>query len=262
MWRRVSQAAVSAAGEPQARPLPARAPAGRPAAPGSTAPAFPLAPRAGSAAPGAADAPTAARLLGAERRMEDGLTIPLAAGAPLEAVGGTAGPGTAPRISAEHMAAAGTLITAPVSGVPPSRQTPGRKIRPRLPPGAAIPTPLRRILHVAAGGPSKPGKALCLPAPGTPTAMCRMALRRADRAHRGRTGHPLLSGLTLPAPTGQEPRPREAAPVPAPQAQEQRRKSRRRNSRTRHSPVPQEQRRPASLPAPPTAPVIPRAAVR
>lgn len=239
MWQRALQAAVSAAGEPQARPLPARDPAGRPAVPGSTAPAFPLAPGAGSAAPGAADAPTAARLLGAERRMEDGLTIPLAAGAPLEAVGGTVGPGTAPRISAEHMAAAGTLITAPVSRVPPSRQTPGRKIRPRLPPGAAIPTPLRRILHVAAGGPSKPGKALCPLEPGIPTAMCRHPARPA-RLRRVRRGQA----------------------IPAPARQERRRKPPRRNSRTRHSPVPQEQGRPASLPAPPTAPVIPRAAVR
>lgn len=234
MWRRVSQAAVSAAGEPQARPLPARDPAGRPAAPGSTAPAFPLAPGAGSAAPGAADAPTAARLLGAERRMEDGLTIPLAAGAPLEAVGGTVGPGTAPRISAEHMAAAGTLITAPVSRVPPSRQAPGRKIRPKLPPGAAIPTPLRRIHHVAAGGPSRPGKAPYHPGASGPAAMCRPPAR-PTHLHRAQRGQ------AIPAPARQE---------------------RCRNSRMPHSPVPQEQGRPASLPAPPTAPVILRAAAQ
>ena len=246
MWRRALQAAVSAAGEPPARPLSAQEPAGRPAAPGSSAPAFPPAAGGGSAAPGAADAPTAARLLGAERRMEDGLTIPLAAGAPLEVVGGTVGPGTAPRALAARMAAAGTLTTAPASKTPPSRQAPGRKIRPKLPPGAAILTPLRRIHHVAAGGPSRPGKAPCPLEPGTPTAMCRMVLRRTGRAHRGRTGHPLFSSPTLPAPAGQE----------------QRRKPRRRNSQMRHSPAPQEQRRPASLPAPPTAPVIPRAAVR
>lgn len=220
-------------------PLPARDPAGSPAAPASTAPAFPPAAGAGLAAPGAADAPTAARLLEAARRMEDGLTIPLAAGAPLEAVGGTVGPGTAPRISAEHMAAAGTLTTAPASKTPPSRQTPGRKIRPRRPPSRNIPVAAQQTLSGAAGGPSRPGKAPCPLELGIPTAMCRHPARPA-RLHRVRRGQA----------------------IPAPARQERHRKPPRRNSRTRHSPAPQEQGRPASLPAPPTAPVIPRAAVR
>ena len=179
MWRRALQAAVSAAGEPPARPLSAQEPAGRPAAPGSTAPAFPPAAGGGSAAPGAADAPTAARLLGAERRMEDGLTIPLAAGAPLEVVGGTVGPGTAPRALAARMAAAGIPTTVPASKVPPSRPAPGRKIRPRHRPSRNIPAALRQTLPGAAGGPSRPGKAPCPLEPGSPTAMCRHPARPA-----------------------------------------------------------------------------------
>ena len=241
MWRRALQAAVLAVGKLWARPLPAQEPAGHPAVPGSTAPAFPPAAGGGSAAPGAADAPTAARLLGVERRMEDGLTIPLAAGAPLEAMGGTAGPGTAPRISAEHMAAAGTLTTAPASKTPPSRQTPGRKIRPRRPPSRNIPAALRQTLPGAAGGPSRPGKAPCPLEPGIPTAMCRHPARPA-RLRLVQRGQAVPSGPVRPIPARQE----------------WRLKPLRRSNPTTLSPVRQERKRTPSPPDPP----IPQAAAR
>lgn len=197
-----------AAGEPQARPLPAPDPAGHPAAPGSTAPAFPLAAGVGSAAPVAADAPTAARLPRAGRRTVDGLTVPLVADAPLEVVGGTVGPGTVPRTLAAPVAAAGIPTTAPASKAPPSRPAPGRKIRPRNLPSRNIPAALRRILPGAAGGPSRPGEALCPLEPATPTAMCRPPVR-PTRLHLVRRGQ------AVPGPIPQGQRPRAALPNPA-----------------------------------------------
>lgn len=203
-----------AAGEPPGQVL-----GNHPAAPGSTAPDFPPAAGVGSAAPGAADAPTAAKLPRAERKVADGLTIPLAAG------GGAAGPGTALRALAAPGAAAGILTTAPASKVPPSKPAPGRRIRPRHPPSRSIPAAPRRTLPGAAGGPSRPGEALCGPEPATPTAMC----------------HPPALPTRL-----------------RPARQERLRKAPRRSSPTALGPARQERGR---TPSPPDLP-IPRAAAR
>ena len=199
--------------------------------------------------PAAEAAPTAARLPGVDRKAADGPAVPLAAGA----VGGVPAavrlPGMAPRASVEPVAAAGTRIKAP-----PSRQTPGRKTRPRPPPIPAIPAPLRPIPLAVADGPSRAGKAPCRPGASVPAAMHRPPA--VGRPHRNRAGQAPPSRPTVPGPVRRGQRPEAALPVPAPQ--EQRQHPPRRGSPTARSPVRQEPGRPA----PPTAPRSPRAGVR
>jgi len=197
-----------------------------------------------SAAPVAADVPAAARLLGAERKAARGPAAPLAAGEAGAVSAAVRLPGTVPRTSADRVAAAGIPTTAAASKVPPSRPAPGRKIRPRHPPSRSIPAAPRRTLPGAAGGPSRPGEALCGLEPATPTAMCRPPAR-PTRLRLVRRGQAVPSGSVRPIPARQE----------------RHRKAPRRNSQTLHSPARQEQVR-VSPPAPPTAPAIPQAAAR
>lgn len=156
-----------------------------------------------SAAPVAADVPAAARHPGAGRKPAGSPAVPLAADAPLVAMGGTAGPGTAPRTSADRVAAAGIHTTALDSKAPPSRPAPGRKIPPRHPPSRNIPAAPRRILPGAADGPSRPGEALCGLEPATPTAMC-CPPARPTRLRLVRRGQAVPSGPVRPIPAWQE----------------------------------------------------------
>lgn len=229
-----------AAGEPPARPLPAQDPAAGSAVPGSV-PAFPPAAEDASAAPGAADAPTAARLPRAGRRAARGPAAPLAAGEAGAVSAAVRLPGTVPRTSADRVAAAGIPTTAPASKVPPSRQMPGRKIRPKHPPSRSIPAAPRRTLPGAAGDPSRPGEVLCGLEPATPKAMCRPPAR-PTRLRLVRRGQAVPSGPVRPIPARQE----------------RLRKAPRRSTPTVLSPARQERERTPSPPDPP----IPQAAAR
>lgn len=217
--------------------LPAPALAAGSVVPG-LAPTFPPA-AGGSVAPGAADAPTAAKLPRAERKVADGLTIPLAA------AGGAAGPGTALRALAARVAVAGIPTTVPANRALPSRPIPGRKIRPRHPLSRNIPAAPRRILPRAADGPSRPGEALCGPEPATPTAMCRPPAL-PTRLRLVRRGQAVPSGPVRPIPLRQE----------------RLQKAPRRSNPTALGQARQEQGHPASPPVTSTAPAIPGAAAR
>lgn len=153
--------------------------------------------------------------------MADGLTVPLAAG-------GTAGPGAAPRISAEHVAAADTAPTAP----PASRPAPGRKAPPspalsRHP--AAAPRSRATGPTAAVGAIQAPGAVLCLPAPGDPPAMCRQTAvlnRPIRQRRRGGPVHRHPNSLTALVPARQEAQcpgaERLTHPRPGPARQERR----------------------------------------
>ena len=176
-------------------------------------PAFPPAAEDGLAAPGAGEAPAAAQLPGTERKAARGPAAPLGAGEVGAVPAAVRLLGTVPRTSADRVAAAGIPTTAAASKVPPSRPAPGRKIRPRHPPSRSIPAAPRRTLPGAAGGPSRPGEALCGLEPATPTAMCRPPAR-PTRLHLVRRGQ----AVPGPVPKGQ--RPKAALPIPARQERE------------------------------------------
>lgn len=235
MWQRASQAAVPAVGKPPGHPLPGRVLGNHPAAPGSTAPAFP--PMAG-----------------------DSLAVHEPPARSTRLVGSVVAAVAIPRIPRAKLKVAGIPTTAPTGKTPLSRPIPGRKIRPRHPPSRIIPTAPERTLSGAVDGPSRPGKAPYRPEPGVPAVMCRQpAANRGDRVLQGSVGHPQLYRPTDPGPVPQGQRP-EAAP-PAPARQEQHRMPPRRNGQMLHSPARQERVR-VSLPVPPIAPAIPGAAAR
>lgn len=152
---------------------------------------------------------------------------------------------------------------------PPSRPTPGRKIRPVLPHSNR---PAEARQSTAPAGParaapgahraSRPGVALCRLGPAALPAMCRLqAVRPKSPAHRilrQRRDSPARlhpSSPTVPVPVRQEPPfqrvGRSTPPNPIPVPQERRPGIPRRSSQTLPGSVPQEARPRAGLPGSP-----------